>query len=169
MIRFVFLAISLLLVGVDQIVKYFVVIYLKSEVTFPIINNVLHLTYAENTGAAFGLFQGKQTFLIILTLILIGVAVLLIFSKKINNYFFLSSLSLIIAGGLGNFIDRIFRGFVVDYIDFKLINFAIFNLADMFVVFGSITAVVYVIFMDTKIKNKKMLIDKSTESDQAYK
>ncbi len=133
-----FLIIVLALI-IDQLSKYFTVIYLKPVGTYPLINNVFHLTYAENTGAAFSMFSGKQPFLIILTLIII-VALLfyLIRNLKTNQVLLKFSLSLIIGGALGNLIDRIRLNYVVDMLDFTLINYPVFNMADVFVVSGSV-------------------------------
>ncbi|MFT9496483.1 signal peptidase II, partial [Anaerosolibacter sp.] len=107
--------------------------------SYPLINNIFHLTYAENTGAAFSMFSGKQPLLIILTLIII-VALLfyLIRNLKTDQVFLKFSLSLIIGGALGNLIDRIRLNYVVDMLDFTLINYPVFNMADVFVVSGAV-------------------------------
>ncbi|MFZ5967601.1 MAG: signal peptidase II [Bacillota bacterium] len=124
---------------IDQLSKYLTVIYLKTIESYPLINNVFHLTYAENTGAAFSMFSGKQPLLIILTLIII-VALLfyLIRNLKTDQVFLKFSLSLIIGGALGNLIDRIRLNYVVDMLDFTLINYPVFNMADVFVVSGAV-------------------------------
>ncbi|WP_110942680.1 signal peptidase II [Geosporobacter subterraneus] len=124
---------------IDQLSKYLTVIYLKTIESYPLINNIFHLTYAENTGAAFSMFSGKQPLLIILTLIII-VALLfyLIRNLKTDQVFLKFSLSLIIGGALGNLIDRIRLNYVVDMLDFTLINYPVFNMADVFVVSGAV-------------------------------
>lgn len=159
MLKFKYIALSgsVLLIVIDQIIKFFAVENLSKIIDgIPIINKVLHLTYVENRGAAFGIFEGKTAFLSFLTIIMLGIAIGLIFYKKIQSKFLIISLSLIVAGGIGNLIDRIFRGFVVDYIDVRIINFAIFNLADCFVVTGGVLVVFYVLFIDVKKPKKNV-------------
>lgn len=158
MLKFKYMALSgsFLLIIIDQIIKFFAVENLAKIESVPIINQIFHLTYVENRGAAFGIFEGKTTFLSFLTFIMLGLAVGLIFYKKIQSKFLIVSLSLIVAGGIGNLIDRVFRGFVVDYIDVRIINFAIFNLADCFVVIGAILVIFYVLFIDVRKKKPEI-------------
>ncbi len=133
---FIIIALSLI---IDQLSKYLTVIYLKPIESYPLINNVFHLTYAENTGAAFSMFSGKQPLLIILTLIIIAALLFyLIRNLKTDQVFLKFSLSLIIGGALGNLIDRIRLNYVVDMLDFTLINYPVFNMADVFVVSGAV-------------------------------
>lgn len=122
--------------------------------TIPLINNVFHLTYVENTGAAFSILRGKVGFLIVFTgLVLLGLFVFLVISiKKKESKVLLIALAMVIGGAIGNMYDRIFLGYVVDYFDFRLINFAVFNVADVFVVCGSILLGIYLIFIDGKEK-----------------
>ena len=112
-------------------------IYLKPIKSYPLITNIFHLTYAENTGAAFSILRDKQLLLIILTLIII-IALLfyLIRNLKTDQIFLKLPLSLIIGGALGNLIDRVRLNYVVDMLDFTLINYPVFNMADVFVVSG---------------------------------
>ncbi|MFZ5944053.1 MAG: signal peptidase II [Bacillota bacterium] len=141
-----------LLVVIDQLCKYTAETYLKPIETYPIIQNIFHLTYARNTGAAFSILQGKQTFLITVSLIVIIALMLYFFRniKKGNTYLNLS-ISLIIGGALGNLIDRIRLGYVVDFLDFILINYPIFNTADVFVVSGIIFLIYAILFTDLEI------------------
>lgn len=124
--------------------------------TFPLIQNVFHLTYVENKGAAFSMLSGKVGFLIFFTgLVLVGLLGLLIISmKRGESKVLLVALSLVIGGAVGNMYDRIVLGYVVDYFDFRLINFAVFNVADVFVVCGSILLGIYLIFIEGKEKEK---------------
>ncbi|MBI4856192.1 MAG: signal peptidase II [Acetobacterium woodii] len=139
----IYIAIILFVIFLDQYSKYLVVAHIKPLDTFPIIPNVFHLTYAENTGAAFSFFTNMQIFLIIMTLVFIGV--LIYFLIKIpnikENRVINVSLAFIIGGAAGNLLDRLRLNFVVDFLDFRMIKFAIFNFADMFVVCGSIILV----------------------------
>jgi signal peptidase II len=119
--------------------------------TYPLINNVFHLTYVENRGAAFGILQNRQWFFILITFIVLAVVIFYIYNKKdkLNN-FLLIALAMIVGGAIGNLIDRMIRGFVVDFFDFTLINFAVFNIADCFVVVGTILLAIYIIFESKK-------------------
>jgi len=134
------------LITIDQLVKLTVTnsIY-NSSIT--VIKGVLNLTYIENTGGAFGIGNNSTIMFVIANIIIITIITKLILSK--NNElptYILLGLGLIIAGGLGNLIDRIFRGFVVDYIDFNpLIKYPVFNIADVCVVIGCIIAGINVI------------------------
>lgn len=133
-----FIIIALVFI-IDQLSKYLTVIYLKPIKSYPIITNIFHLTYAENTGAAFSILRDKQLLLVISTLIIIiGLISYLIRNLKTDQVFLKLSLSLIIGGALGNLIDRVRLNYVVDMLDFTLINFAIFNMADVFVVSGAV-------------------------------
>lgn len=122
--------------------------------TMPLINNVFHLTYVENTGAAFSILRGKVEILIFFTgVVLIGLFVLLMMSiRKKESKVLLLSLAMVIGGAIGNMYDRILLGYVVDYFDFRLINFAVFNVADVFVVCGSVLMGIYLIFIEGKEK-----------------
>ncbi len=120
----------------DQLTKYWVVQTFSLGQTLPILPNIFHLTYVTNTGAAFSLFSGKVEWLRWLSL---GVSLVLIalawFGQELNSWDQLGY-GLILGGALGNGIDRFVLGYVVDFLDFRLINFAVFNLADSFISIG---------------------------------
>lgn len=123
-------------VYLDQMSKYLAVIFLKGEASFPLWQDVLHLTYVENRGAAFGMLKDHRwVFMIISTVAIIGLIAYLSFHHKDGKLQSLS-FSMMIAGGIGNMIDRIVLGYVIDFIDFTLIDFAVFNVADSFVCVG---------------------------------
>jgi signal peptidase II len=128
----------------DQLTKLYAVYSLAKVTTVPIIPNVFHLTYVENTGAAFSTFSGQQTFLIVITIIFIlALGYLFAVLPKDRRYFNVNlALAFIIGGALGNLIDRIRLNYVVDFFDFRVIGFAIFNVADSFVVIGCIIMVI---------------------------
>ncbi len=132
----------------DQLSKYVVVVYLKPQRSIAIIKDVLHLTYSENTGAAFSMLRDKQQFLVIITVLAMLLMTGYLFKWSQTTGYLLQKicLALIIGGGIGNLIDRIRLGYVVDFIDFRLINFAIFNIADSFIVVGSIGLLLLVLF-----------------------
>ncbi|ADL68760.1 signal peptidase II [Thermoanaerobacterium thermosaccharolyticum] len=129
---------------IDQMSKYFVVKYLKPIGSFPIINNIFHFTYVENRGAAFGILQNRTLFFIIITVI---VGTILIYSivKIPGSTFYKFTLSMILGGAIGNLIDRVRLGYVVDFIDFKFFP-AVFNLADSMIVVGAFLLCYILIF-----------------------
>ena len=150
----------------DQLIKLWAAASLKlmPMSTIPIINNVFHLTYVENRGAAFSILQNKTIFLIIFTSIALIFAADLLFRGKLKNKFVETTVALIIAGGIANLIDRIRLGYVIDYFDFRLINFPVFNLADCFVVVGTFGLLFYELFFNKEDKASK---DKSPNSSQS--
>ena len=134
-----------LIVFVDQLTKYLTVFYLKPVDTVPLIQNVLHLTYVENRGAAFGMLsENRWVFMTVSIVAILLLAVYLIWKKPKDKWVCLS-LSFIIGGGIGNMIDRVALGYVVDMIDFRLIHFAVFNVADSFVCVGAGILMVWLI------------------------
>ena len=146
--------IILLLVGIDQLSKILALKYLKNVESIPIIQNMFHLTYVENRGAAFGMFQNNQIIFVIVALIASIYGLYYLHTKKINTLGKVSIL-LIISGALGNLIDRVRLGFVVDYFDFRIIWEYVFNVADIFVVLGTILLCIYILFYeDNKEKQK---------------
>lgn len=120
----------------DQITKYWVVQTFSLGQTLPLLPEIFHFTYVTNTGAAFSLLSGKVEWLRWLSL---GVSLVLIalalFSPMLNLWDQLGY-GLILGGAMGNGIDRFVLGYVVDFLDFRLINFAVFNMADSFISIG---------------------------------
>ena len=140
----------LLMVGcilLDQLTKILVRIFLSGVQTVPLIPGVLHLTYSLNTGAAFSLFSGMNAVLLVFSFVIIaGIGFALYSLPKHQGFRNLNvALSLIMGGAIGNLIDRLFAGAVTDFIDFRLIGFPIFNVADICVVVGAILAILYFI------------------------
>lgn len=140
----------LLLIVFDQIVKYLIVRNFSIGEEKILIDNFFKFIYIRNTGAAFGILSGNIIFLI-------GISLLLIFyivkemKKNIDNNLSLLSFSLILGGAVGNLIDRIFRGYVVDFISFTLFNreMSIFNVADMYITIGVIL-LIYIVLKEGK-------------------
>ncbi len=130
------LFVILLSILLDQITKYLAVLKLQPIDTFPLIEDVLHLTYVTNYGAAFGILADHRwVFLVISTVAIVLVGAYLYY-KRDDHPLLCTALSFIVGGGIGNMIDRTILGYVVDFIDFRLINFAVFNVADSFVCVG---------------------------------
>ena len=125
-----------LLTGLDQWTKYLAVRHLKDQADIPLIPNVLYLHYLENRGAAFGIFQGQKTFFIITTLLLLSAALYFYIRLPYTKRFaaFRICTVLVAAGGIGNMIDRLCNNYVTDFFYFELIDFPVFNVADIYVV-----------------------------------
>ena len=145
--------IIILSVIIDRITKILAVKGLKDK-SIDIINGVFRLSYVENKGAAFGI-GSKSTILLTLfsVLILIGVIFALLKFKPQEKTAKISA-ALIIGGALGNIIDRVVQGYVVDFLDFYLINYPVFNFADCCIVIGAILFCIYVLFIykDEKVE-----------------
>ncbi len=155
--RFLWLLPIALVVGLDQLTKYLAVTHLQKIDTFPLIEGVFHLTYLENRGAAFGMLSDHRwVFMVISTVAVIAIVAFMLASyKKYYHPLLYISLSMIAGGGIGNMIDRLAAGYVVDFLDFCLINFAIFNVADVFVCVGCGMVVLYIILDDIKQAKQK--------------
>jgi signal peptidase II len=120
----------------DQLTKYLVVQTFNLRETKPLILGVFHFTYVTNTGAAFSIFTGKVEWLRWLSLaVSIGLIALACFGPALNRWEQLGY-GFILGGAMGNGMDRFFLGYVVDFLDFRLINFPVFNLADVFINVG---------------------------------
>jgi signal peptidase II len=149
------------LTAFDQMIKFFIERDLRPISYAPVIDKVVDLRYLQNTGAAFGSFGTKTVLLSVFTAIVLLVGIYLIVAKKIKSKYYLACAVMIIAGGLGNLIDRIFRGYVIDYIEVQFTNFAIFNFADMLVTVGAFMVIIYLIVDIIRDKNKKPSGEKS--------
>ncbi|WP_459129171.1 signal peptidase II [Guggenheimella bovis] len=144
--------IILFIIAMDQFTKYLVVTNFQVSETVPVIENVLHWTYAKNTGAAFSIFSKHTGILagvsVVMSLVLIVLLVKIL--KKTKTNLLTIGLAFVIGGAIGNGIDRILLGYVVDFIDVRLIHFAIFNVADSFVTVGTILLIIDLLFFDKK-------------------
>lgn len=129
------------LIVIDQLVKAYVVQNIALGEIKSWIPNLVSLTYLQNRGAAFSMFQDQQWFFALITFVVMGVAVWYLHKHIEDSWWLVTGLVLIIAGGLGNFIDRISQGFVVDMFHLDFINFAIFNVADSYLTVGVIVLV----------------------------
>ncbi|KGJ50344.1 lipoprotein signal peptidase [Clostridium sp. NCR] len=142
-----YILIILGLIGLDQISKFLAVKYLVNIGSIPIIKDIFHLTYVENRGAAFGMFQNNQMIFVVVALAACIFGLYYLYKKQLN-LLGKSAIILIIAGAIGNLIDRVRLGFVVDYFDFRIVWNYVFNVADVFVVIGTILLCIYIIFFE---------------------
>ena len=172
----------IVLVACDQLFKYWASQTLKSNGPVVLIDGVLEFSYVENRGAAFGILQNKQWIFFIITAIVIVAIVYLVIRiykklrayldksieedaifkpKSFKNAILLSFILTILCGGaIGNLIDRVFNGYVVDYIYFKIINFPVFNFADICVDVAAALLIIFFIFVYKEDSNL-MLFGKS--------
>ncbi|MGX7197813.1 signal peptidase II [Enterococcus olivae] len=149
----VYFLLSAVIVGIDQWVKYWTVSNFQLGETQTVIPNVFSLTYIQNTGAAWSIFEGQMLFFAVITVIAVTVVTYLLIRYRKENKFFTIGLSLVLAGAIGNFIDRMRVGFVVDMFQTDFMNFPIFNVADVSLVIGVGLIFIYTIF-DEKMKGK---------------
>lgn len=138
--------------ALDRLSKVLAQTYLAPKGSVPLIKDALHLSYHTNTGAAFSIFKEHTFYLSIISILAVIVFGVYLYTDLSKNGTSLLSISLamIIGGTIGNFYDRFFNGYVVDFIDFRLINFAVFNLADSFITVGAILMIIYVLFLEKK-------------------
>ena len=127
-----------LLIGLDQWLKSWIQANLALGQVRPFFKGVFSLTYLQNTGAAFSMLENMQVFFSLITLLVMGVAFYYFFKHLQGPLTKVLAISLIIAGGLGNFIDRLRLSYVVDMIQLDFVDFAIFNLADSYLTVGVI-------------------------------
>lgn len=128
--------IAVIVLIIDQLWKSAIVKWMEVGQTIPLWEGVFHITSLRNKGAAFGILQGQRWFFIIVTLIVVLGIIYYLQTEGRNNRRISFALSLLLGGAIGNFFDRLIRGEVVDSLDFRLIDYPIFNLADVFIVSG---------------------------------
>ena len=134
-----------LIVAFDQITKYFAVKELKGGEPVNFIKGVVRFKYAENTGMAFSLFNGARWVFVAVTVVACSAALWYIFSNRCKSLCLYWSIAVIVAGGIGNLIDRALYGFVVDFIEPVFVDFAVFNIADCAVTLGAVSLVIYLL------------------------
>lgn len=151
----VYLIISAILIGLDQWVKYLTVANIQLGETKEFLPGFLSFTYIRNTGAAWSLLEGKMWFFYIVTVIVVAVVIYILVKNIHGSKWFTVGLSLVLAGAVGNFIDRIRLGFVVDMFQTDFIRFPIFNVADSALVIGVICIFIYLILDEKAAKDGK--------------
>lgn len=147
-------ALSATLVFIDQLSKGWASGVLKGLRSLPLIEGVVGLRYAENTGAAFSSFSGAIDLLIAFSLVVCVTVAVHMLRHPEENIAMQLSLSLILAGGVGNLIDRIHCGYVVDFIELQFVDFAIFNAADIFITSGAV--LLFIVLMLGGERNARM-------------
>ncbi|MDA9428991.1 Lipoprotein signal peptidase [Enterococcus mundtii 1A] len=144
-----------MIIGLDQWVKWLIVNNFALGETKSVIPGILSLNHIRNFGAAWSLLEGKMWFFTVVTIIAVVVILTLMIKNRSNgNRWFMIGLTLILAGAIGNFIDRVRLGYVIDMFQTDFMNFPIFNVADISLVIGVICVLIYII-LDEKEQRKK--------------
>lgn len=151
----VYFLISALLVGLDQWSKYLTVQNISLGETKEFIPGFLSLTHLRNTGAAWSLLEGKMIFFYVITVIVSVVIIYLLIKTYKKSIWYSVGLSFVLAGAIGNFIDRVRLGYVVDMLQTDFMNFPIFNVADSTLVVGVICIFIYLILDEKAAKEGK--------------
>lgn len=138
-----------LVVVLDQLTKFLIQSNMELGQSIGVFENFFHITYIHNYGAAFSIFENQRVLLVVLPLLIMG-GILIAFVKMglSANKICATALGLVVAGGIGNLIDRVAYGYVVDFLDFRV--FPIFNVADMAVCCGCGLLILYVFFIEPK-------------------
>lgn len=156
---YIAVAIGVALAAIDQIIKFFVNANLKEVGSVSVIDNLLSFTYVENNGVAFGSFAGNRWIFVVLTTALIAAILIYMFKKKPQSKLFYVSVALIVGGGIGNFIDRVLYGYVIDYISLSFFP-PVCNFADYCITVGTVLLMIYVLFF-TSTGKKDLKNDKA--------
>ena len=151
------------LVALDQLVKYLVVQQIPLGEHVPFLPHLLDLTYVENTGAAFSMFSQHTWVLTLISLVLSVVLAVGVFKPLFRHPFGRTALALLLAGAVGNLIDRALQGYVVDMFHVLFMEFAVFNVADICVVVGGFAAVIYYLFFYEKLEGRPKEPENSQE------
>lgn len=143
------------LVALDQLVKFLVRANIPLYGSTPFIPHVLDLTYVQNTGAAFSMLKDHTWILTIVSVVVAAFIALILLKKQIRHPWGVASLSVVLAGAVGNLIDRVFFGFVTDMFQTTFMRFAVFNVADICVVCGGVAFCIYFLFFYDKLEGKE--------------
>lgn len=159
---FAFLSVlgAALLVGIDQAVKQWAILVLQPKGAMTVIPGIVELRYYLNDGMAFSMLAGKQKLLIGVTSLMLLCVLLLLLLRKMGIWERISWV-LILGGGIGNLIDRVLNGVVVDYVNFLFVNFAVFNFADICITTGVVLLMLWILF-DSVYKERVEKQDRRT-------
>lgn len=149
-----YLVLALLVVIIDQVIKYFVIEFLEPVGRVTAIPHILDLVYVENTGVAFGMFSNLRWLFVVITAIVIVLFIFLMFKLSKSSKLFSIASALIIGGGIGNLIDRIYLGYVVDYLQLSFFS-PVCNFADYCITAGTVLLIIYLLFYSDMSKEEK--------------
>lgn len=151
---YIALAIGIALAVADQVIKYLVVANINENQVIPVITNLLNFTHIHNEGVAFGMFDGMRWVFVALTVVLLAGIIGIMFKKRPDSKIFYVSVALIVGGGIGNLIDRIMFGYVIDYISLSFFP-PICNFADYCITFGTALLMIYILFFSDFFKKEE--------------
>lgn len=146
---------SIILILADFFTKRAAIKFLKDGADVEIINGILRFNYVENTGAAFGILKDMRWFFILVTIVLLLILIHWFEKSFFKNEFMRTGMILVISGAIGNLIDRLLFGYVVDFIDFYFIKFPVFNVADCFICIGAVMLMIHYLFIEKDTKNEQ--------------
>lgn len=145
----------IVIIAIDQITKYFAKAALYPDGAKDFIRGFIEFRYAENTGMAFSMFSGARWIFVVLTAVVVIAMIVYMFKKCQQNLWLYWTIGVLTAGAIGNLIDRIYLGYVIDFINPTFVNFAVFNIADCAVTLGAVSLVAYLVFDMFKKDNKE--------------
>lgn len=150
----IWILIGIIFVAADQFTKLWAVTALKGQASVPFIPKLLQFTYVENTGIAFGMLKGMHWLVIPVNFVIMAVCVWMAsgYAKK-NAKLAVIALCMIVSGAFGNMLDKIFKGYVVDFIETVFVEFPVFNVADILICCGAALLCIYVVFFDKEEKH----------------
>ena len=145
----------IVIIAIDQVTKYFAKSYLYPDKAKDFIKGFIEFRYAENTGMAFSMFSGARWLFVVITTVVVIACIVYMFKKAQNNLWLYWTIGVLVSGAVGNLIDRIYLGYVIDFINPTFVNFAVFNIADCAVTLGAFSLVAYLVFDMFKKDNKE--------------
>ncbi len=146
--------ITVLIIIADQVSKYFIVQSIKLYEMKPFIPRVLSLYHTRNTGAAFSMLSDNRWVFMVFSFISMIIIIYLLIKEYRRHPLLTVSLAMVLGGGIGNMIDRIRLGYVVDFFHVDFFEFAVFNVADSFISVGAVLLAIYVVFFETKVEKR---------------
>lgn len=163
------LVVAALVVVADQITKLLIVTNLNSESCISVLGGLFNIRFVENSGAAWSILEGKTWLLVAISLVIMAICVFMLVKKTYGSKLMFWAVSLVLAGGVGNLIDRVFRsGRVVDFIEFGFFDFPVFNVADIAVCTGA--GLIVLLFIIEAIsdykKSKAAKLPETQESEE---
>lgn len=159
------IVVILLSIAADQLSKYYAASYLTEIGTLPLIPDVFHFTYVENRGAAFGMLSDHRWVFMVLSVLGIGAMIVWLAWEKPKSLWTRAAISLVIGGGIGNMIDRVILGYVIDFIDCRFIDFYVFNIADSCVCVGCAMFVIGALYEEVKAAKAKKAASENGEQE----
>ena len=150
-----YIILFVILVLADQVVKFWVRANIPLGESIPFLPQIMDLTYTQNTGAAFSILREHTWLLTLLSAVLVVIVALLVARRFITGRLGLVAATLVLAGGIGNLIDRVALGYVTDMFQTTFMDFAVFNVADSCLTIGVVLLVIYVLFCYDKLHKKE--------------